>query len=499
MERREFLGRGAAVGAAIGGLVVLGSAARRQNEQEESSARAGDLPGQRTGGDRDVDDGPVGNPGDQEARPPDEVQGTERDLPAYAQEYATIVDAVEMGADPAGDRAINGVLDEQLGNDTLLWFPEGEYLIRPQRISGYRNVALAADREGETTFVGEPGSFAGRNRFLIFENNERLLLDGIDFDFCRDDGGGKLTVRADGDVAIRNVSVRASCASNLQVLGISVQNQEAHGVVENFRAVNEGDNEGLTGVYVAKEHSGSITFKNCELTGFPDNGLYASAPGLSDGAGGAVHVEGGIYSNSNVSNIRVGTPDSTVRDATVVVDRQPAVDPVNVRGIRFRRGRGQVVEGCEIRYTEEAGDSFGAVVFHPDNAGATVRDTTIQVDRDRVPAIYSPYNATEYDSSQVFENVTIDGSAAGGYGAQFVGRSGVVFRDCTIEQTGEERHGVRFANKDGCRIVDSRIDVTGVPVVVDDAVAEIRNTTIVAGDDEQHIDSEQFSNEAITP
>ena len=165
MERREFLERGAAVGAAISGLVVLGSAARRENE-EESSARTGDLPGQRTDTDRDVDDGPVGNPGDQEARPPDEVSGTERDLPAYAQEYATIVDAVEMGADPAGDRAINGVLDEQLGNDTLLWFPEGEYLVRPQRVSGYRNVALAAAREGETRFVGEPGSFAGRNRFL---------------------------------------------------------------------------------------------------------------------------------------------------------------------------------------------------------------------------------------------------------------------------------------------------------------------------------------------
>ena len=97
------------------------------------------------------------------------------------------------------------------------------------------------------------------------------------------------------------------------------------------------------------------------------------------------------------------------------------------------------------------------------------------------------------------ENVTIDGSAAGGYAANFVGRENVTFRDCRIVQTGANRDGIRIANRDGGEIVDCHIEVDRRPIVIDDGTAEIRNTTIVTPDGERVIEEETVRNDSVMP
>ena len=484
MERRELLKYGAIVGTGVGGLAVVGAI---QNNAETDSPRAqsdSELPAR--GGDREgfpirgepTGETPTAGSNDADSGEP---------APRFAGEFSTVVDAVAAGADPEGEEPINDVLQEQAGDDTLLSFPAGNYRVRPTRLTGYSRFGIAAAFDSRPTFFGDPGSFSGNDRFLVFEDVSEFLLYGVDFDFCRGGTGGKLTLKATGDLTVSNVSVAASCSSDLQVLGISVCDEESVGLVERFRAVNQGGNQGLTGVYVGSPHAGELTFRNCELWGFTDNGLYASAPGLADGENGTVHVDGGSYGNSNVSNVRLGTEGSSARGVTVRVDESPGYDPANVRGIRLRHQHSQLIENCEIVYTEDASKAFGAIVFHPNNAGATVRDTDITIDRDDVAALWALQNQTDRVSSLLFENVSIEGSASGGYAAEFLDRGGVVFRNCTVRQTGEDRNGIRFVNQDGCRIVDSHIDVTGEPVVVNNTTAQIENTTVATRDGEKRI------------
>jgi hypothetical protein len=494
--RRDFLKLGAIAGATVGSIAVL-----------DAAITDGD-PGPG-GTDGAPDPTPTATPGngqgtatpteDQETATETETETPDEPDVRYAEDYGTVVQAVEAGADPEGSTPINDLVARHAGDDTLLSFPAGTYLIRPFKLRDYDHLAIAAAGETRPTFVAEADSFSGTGRFVVFESVTDFLLDGIDFDFCREQAGGKLTVIADGAMTLRNVAVEASCSEHLQVLGLSVRATDGTGLVENFRSVNRGTNRGLTGIYVGKPHAGELTFRHCELLGFSDNGLYASAPGLPGGENGVVHVEGGTFNNSNVSNVRLGSTGSTARDVSITVDSSPSVEPVNVRGIRLRRQSDQVIENCDITYGEDAGDTFGAIVFHPDNGGAVVRDTTITVDRDNVPAIYAPYNSSSFDSPPVFENVTIDGIAAGGYAAQFIGREGVTFRNCRIEQPGTDRHGIRIANNPGGRIVDCHIEVDGLPILIDDTTAEIRNTTIANPDGERTIDSLSVSDEQLWP
>jgi hypothetical protein len=504
MDRRDFLKLGVLGGAAGSGTLLLVDVATDEGSRDR------ERPGTPTPtSEPDVSPGTppteTATPGTSERPPTDEPdQPTTEPLTTpepvrHQDQYGTVVDAVEAGADPEGGAPINGMLRSNAADDTLISLPGGTYRLRPLTLTDLSNFGIAAAGEERPTFVPERDSYSGSGRFLSFEGVSDFRLDGCDFDFCHGGTGGKLTVIADGDAVVSNVSVATSCSEHLQVLGISVRNPDAAGLVENFQATNEGDNVGLTGIYVGKPHAGELTVRDCALDGFSDNGLYGSAPGLPGGDGGIVPVEGGTYANNNISNIRLGSESSTAKDVTVRVDGKPSVDAVNVRGIRLRNGHGQVVENCEITYGDDAGDSFGAVVFHPENGGAEIRDTTITMDRDDVPAIFAPYNATDYDDSPVFENVTVEGGAARGYTANFVGREDVTFRNCTITQTGTDRHGIRIANNPGGRIEDCRIEVPGLPLHIDDATAEIRNTTIVNHEGERTIDTLTARNQTVWP
>lgn len=406
----------------------------------------------------------------------------------HSDEFETVIDAQRAGADPSGTEPIGELLQDLAADDTLLSFQPGTYILPRIELSSYDHLGIAAAQDEHPTFLAPAHSCIDSNPHIEFADVTNLLLEGIDFDFRRDGAGGAISVIAAGDTTVRDVTVQGSCRAQVANFRIDIRDQTGTGLVENLRTAQSQDTGWLTGAYVGKRHSGEVTFRNCELRGYTDNGLYASAPGMENGGGGLVHTDRCRFRDNNISNIRLGTPGSTARGDSIVVESPPDAARTNVRGLRFRRGYGQLVEDCDIRFGSDVTESFGAIVYHPDNGGARVVNSHIRMDSDGVHAIKAFYPTGNPKSAPVLERLSIDGDASRGYVVELKGRDGATFHDCSIEQTGSQRDGIRLAYSDNCELVDSRISVTGYPLILRDSTVRIRNTTFVTPDGEFHVE-----------
>jgi hypothetical protein len=296
------------------------------------------------------------------------------------------------------------------------------------------------------------------------------------------------------------VNLVGNCPEQIAALRVDVQEAGGEGLVERLVARDETGDSQLTGVYVGKYHRGSLTFRDCEVRGFSDNGLYASSPGHPGGGNGSVEVIGGTYEDNNISNVRLGTSGSVARGVTVEVsDPTPLNGAVNARGIRLRERGNHLVENCEITIADGVADSLGGIVFHPEAATAEIRDTEIAVDADWVPALNAFAPTERYYSGPLVENVSISGAASSGYAVNVTGRDETIIRNCTIGQNGDSRGGVRLSNSEDCRIVDSEITTTDVPVSVSGGDVTIEDTTIATPRGRRTIDSLDVRNGEVTP
>jgi len=411
---------------------------------------------------------------------------------AYADEFGTVIDAVQVGADPTGDEPINDIIEEYAADDTLLSFPEGRYLLTPITLSEYSAFGIAGQGDGRPTFVAEAGTCVdGGSSYVHFKDMAEFLLHGVTFDFTASSTGGVVRITATGDATVSDIRAPGACAAQVALFRLDVTDPSSTAVVDALEIENESTDSWLTGIYVGKQHAGDLVFRNCTVEGFTDNGLYASAPGLADGAGGIVHVEGGTYRNNNVSNVRLGSAGSVARGVTAISDSPPPSDgdvTANARGFRLRSGYGQRIDDCEVYISRDSRFTHGGIVFHHTNGGATIRDTRVDIDRNETAAIRLFSRDNDNPEYPVFENVRVTGSAAGGQAVLVAGRNGTVFRQCRIEQSGADRHGIVFRDSDDCRLVDSTIDVTNHPLVLRNATVSIENTTLITPDGSETID-----------
>ena len=431
-------------------------------------------------------------------RPPAE----EPDVPRTEQ-FGTVVNAVEVGADPDGEEPVNDILTEYADDDTLLSFPEGTYLLQPITLSDYTRLGIAAEGRGRPTFVAEDGNCVnGGSSYVHFENVAELLLDGVTFDFTGESTGGVVRITATGDATVTNVRAPGECADQVALFRLDVVDEAATAIVEGLEIDNQSTDSWLTGVYVGKQHAGDLVFRNCSVKGFTDNGLYASAPGLSDGAGGIVHVDGGTYRNNNVSNVRLGSAGSVARGVTSISDSPPPSDgevTANARGFRLRSGYGQLIDGCEVRITGDTRFTHGGIVFHKTNGGARVQDTRVEIDRDETPGIRLFPRENDNPETPFFENIDIRGTAARAHSVLVENRDETVFRNCNIKQSGEDRNGLVFRDSADCRLVNSTVDVTGYPVVLQNATLLIKNTTFITPDGREEIDEMEATEGDFAP
>ncbi len=419
-------------------------------------------------------------------------------------EYDDVVDIVEAGADDTGEEPIDDVFASHANDDTRIEFPDGRYKVNDITLYGLRNFAMIAT--GDATLV--PGENYEPRSWIAGTNNRYIRFENFTIDNTEDGVGSTVIIHAYDGLIVRNVTKIGHHDVNRPAFGFRVIEDGGSGLVESLQAADGGRS---VGIYT--DPDGTITYRNCHLERFENNGLYASL------GTGPVHIEGGFYRNNNVSAVRLGTDGSSVRGATFRVDDPPS-DFGNCRGIRLADGAGPVeIENCELYMT--SGRGTGAIVGAFNSGSFSVRDTAIYVGpeystvgsggRRTSYAIYVDPATDGEVGSRTIENTVIKG--AGDYVAPVrLARDNNDLRDLCIEQSGHRRNGIIFVDSNNNVVEDSSISVPGEEIVLEgdssversnistDAECEWPNGVGDNGDDEVEADEpEESSGEADDP
>lgn len=309
-----------------------------------------------------------------------------------ANTFGDVVNVAEAGADRQGTRSINPLLEELRADNTLLYFPPGEYYMDRQfRFTDFENFGLYGD---DATLV--PADYHenadGKHKMFRlgthYAPGKRTVVENFTVDFRAPDTGVRaFDVVAADELLVRDVDVVGRHDSGMWGPGrFVVTDPNGEGLVERFRAPGGGEWSantpsagrlwrGPTGIICNKYNYGSIKFRRCVLGGFPDNGLYAG------GTNGPVVVESGYYENSNGNNVRVGGPHPVVRWVTIVVD-ETSPEANAHRGIRLQNTDGCTVDGCHITIAVPVEGSMGIKVMGGCRGHTLVKDTRIEMRSD---------------------------------------------------------------------------------------------------------------------
>jgi hypothetical protein len=444
MNRRQLLSRAGAAAAAA----LAGCGDRGDEQQRTTEGRGG-----------------TGEPskGLNPPNPPNQAGPRER----YADRFESMVDVGEFDVATDASESILPFLREHLVDDTVAFFPEGRYLLPDTfEVPSFENVGLVGDG---ATFVPPDGYSSYLFALGHSGKASGLVFEGFTFDFTAADTGARpIQALVDDGLEVRDVTVRGVQDTGQDVMRFDVTAPGGSGLVERLRLPDGGVPETpATGCFVGPLSEGTLTFHDCYVEGFPDNGLYASP------AKGPVRVLGGTYRNNGIANVRVGT-DSLVRGVHVRCDEaRQGVE--NMRGIRLRQGANARVENCVVEL-HEVTNSDGAITVSPWLESATVKNTRVTVNADGIPAIRLKTPVEPGGGPRMsFRGVHVDGSAAGGEAVQVIDRDACVFEDVCIRQNGRNRDGVRLIRSRDSVVRDAAIGVTGEPLVLEDSTAETVN------------------------
>ncbi|WP_435159603.1 right-handed parallel beta-helix repeat-containing protein [Haladaptatus sp. DFWS20] len=251
----------------------------------------------------------------------------------YEDDYETVVDMEAVGADTNGDEPINDLLREYAGDDTLLYFPSGRYRMNRQfRFTGFSNFGLLGS--GATLVPDDYYDFDDGDDFnyrlfrlgISYNPGTGLLFENFTIDQTAEDTGIRvIEANVTDGLVVKDIDVEGVHDSGTWGPGRFVVSDPAgSGLVENFNAPDGGawsestpaDRlwRGPTGIVCNDHNEGTMTFRNCTLGGFPDNGLYAA------NGSGQIIIDSGQYKNSNTASLRIGGQDSVIKNATVIVD-----------------------------------------------------------------------------------------------------------------------------------------------------------------------------------
>lgn len=338
----------------------------------------------------------------------------------YYDDYETVVDVTEAGADNTGTESITPVLKKLRSDNTLLVFPEGEYFMDEQlRFTGFENFGVVG--ENATLIPADYYEFDGPRYRLFrlgvsYSPGKRLRFEGFDVDQTAPDTGVRvIEAYASDRLEVRDVTVHGQQDTGTWGPGLfNVTDPSGYGIVERFRAMdgaawvnntpNAGNRwRGPIGIE-SNENEGTIEFRRCQLGAFPNNGLYAA------GGDGKTIVTGGLYQNSNGANIRVGGQDSEIRWPTVRVDSTRPEDKTQ-RGIRIENGKNMKIHGAAVEITSPMPTSHAISVMNTCDS-ARIENTRVDIQGSAVNhgIVVSPNcgNATITDTS-------VNHETAGGY------------------------------------------------------------------------------------
>ncbi|NIB98547.1 hypothetical protein [Halobacterium sp. R2-5] len=379
----------------------------------------------------------------------------------------------DAGADTTGSEPIDDLLVEEATDGRLLYLPPGRYRVDD-------TIGLGADRLGvfgnDATIVPRDGYDTVLLAFGYPEPAREVSIQGVTFDFTANQTGGRpILARAQDSVVIRDVAVAGEVDVDNDVVRLDVTDPDGTGLVERL-SLPDGSmaDSGVTGAEVGAQNHGDVSFVDCHIEGFADNGLYADPPE------GSITVEGGLYKNNGISSIRIQTSESSVvRGAHVVCD-DGDLGLENMRGIRLRAGEELLVENCVVEMLEVS-SSDGAITFASELESATVRNCQLRVDADDVNAVRVKSPSRDEDGTQRgpfrCEDITITGSASGGAAIVAANRDQCEFRNVCVHQPGENRDGLSTQNVAG-ELVDASVAVTGDPLSLQNSSIQRSNVTL---------------------
>lgn len=390
----------------------------------------------------------------------------------HADRYERVVNLAEAGADTTGENPIDDALTEAVGDDTLIYFPEGRYRMRgPWWLRSAKRVAFVGNG---ATFIPPDGE---SGLMFVLGGDDRLediRFEGLHFDVSAKHTGPRIIqAHVDDGLVVRDVSVSGQQDTDQGLARFDIRDPDGSGVVERLSLPDGGAPGTLaTGCLVGSSSKGEITFRDCNIAGFPDNGLYASP------AQGKVRVLGGRYQNSGISNVRVSGP-SEVRGVHVRCDSRPS-NFSNMRGIRLRHGDGVHVVDCVVEMIDVT-STDGGIVASSGLGSATIENTQVRIDIDGVAAIRGKAPSHMRDATALTcRNVSITGAARGEAAVQIIERPDSTFDGLCIEQTGQNRDGIYLRRSHRSSVDDTVIDVTGQPLVIlesDDVIEKFSTGT----------------------
>lgn len=374
---------------------------------------------------------------------------------ATPEAYDRVVDIVDAGADPNGEQSVVPVVEEAVGDDTLVRFPPGRYRFgSPLRIEGYSNLGLVGE---EATFL--PGE--DLRYWLIAQEVPEFTLAGVTLDHRGEGVGPQVQVHTtEGLSILRDLTVRGFHDSDNIPLIPNVESPDGALRVERLR-IPDGT-QGVPAVFVGPKSVGKLTFQDCYLAGCAQ-GIYASPHS------GPFYALGGTYVNNNKGAIRVGAADhgAHIEGVHVRIDG-PDVDRwtnrTNLRGLWLREGNGTFVSDCDIELLDLSGVVSDGAIFLDDTMGvATIQNTRIRVDP-RTYAVRAQHPSGDEESLQgdedlpeeyhlTCEDVSISGRAAAGDAIRVMGRDGSLFRNVVVDQPHGQRRGlVVGGDATGCTV-----------------------------------------------
>ena len=418
-------------------------------------------------GDDGVDDDPADD------RAADEPEPDEEGVPR-GDEFETVVDLVAEGADPTGEESIRPFLEEFADDDTLLYLSEGRFYVDDiwweQELTGF---GILGDDATIVPPADEP------TRLLNVDGGRDALVAGLTFDYTESVGGRALQVVVADGLEVVDVSVIGRLEEGPGPIRVDVTDPGGEGTVERLAFPDGATAESIaTGVYVGNRNQGDVTFSDCHIEGFPDNGLYADPPE------GTVTVDGGYFANNGISNVRI-RGGSIVRDAHIRCDDGPRNFP-NMRGIRAtdyearEESEPAVVEGCRVELLDVT-HSDGAIVLGTGLAALEIRDTHVRVDTDGVYGVLvtTPDEIVAEGESRprlTCADLTVTGRAEGASAIRIADRDGCEIRDLLVYQSGADRDGIQFHRSNDNTVTDSVIEVRGEPIRFVDATARVERT-----------------------
>lgn len=135
--------------------------------------------------------------------------------------------------------------------------------------------------------------------------------------------GANYRINASGNGwTIKNIGVKGYYQTGAKVSPIILRTSGGHGTVENVY-LGDGGGGSSTGIFVLRTHSGDININRVNVQGWPDNGIYASAPGNGSdhpapGGKGTVRIHNSYSANNRISNFRLGTNGSYLKNCVAV-------------------------------------------------------------------------------------------------------------------------------------------------------------------------------------